>query len=134
ETIGEKLKNNEDEYLALYAIQTTYAIIVKIIAYKVISKIRFNKSLIDFNKLSETDFDTLRHQMNSLEEYAIFRSLGIGKLLEGDFFAWYCSSNQWTNEIGTFVQEIFKILTQYEDKALFQTGENVQDLFRELFM
>ncbi|WP_417431593.1 Eco57I restriction-modification methylase domain-containing protein [Halpernia sp.] len=134
ETIDEELKTNEDEYLALYAIQTTYAIIVKIIAYKVISKIRFNKSLIDFNKLSETDFDTLRHQMNSLEEGAIFRSLGIGNLLEGDFFAWYCSSNQWTNEIGGLVQEIFKILTQYEDKALFQTGENVQDLFRELFM
>lgn len=134
ETIGEELKTNEDEYLALYAIQTTYAIIVKIIAYKVISKIRFNKSLIDFNKLSETDFDTLRHQMNSLEEGAIFRSLGIGNLLEGDFFAWYCSSNQWTNEIGGLVQQIFKILTQYEDKALFQTGENVQDLFRELFM
>jgi len=134
ETIGDELKTNEDEYLALYAIQTTYAIIVKIIAYKVISKIRFNKSLIDFNKLSETDFDTLRHQMNSLEEGAIFRSLGIGNLLEGDFFAWYCSSNQWTNEIGGLVQEIFKILTQYEDKALFQTGENVQDLFRELFM
>ena len=134
EVIGEELKNNEDEYLALYAIQTTYAIIVKVIAYKVISKIRFNKSLIDFNKLSETDFDTLRHQMNSLEEGAIFRSLGIGNLLEGDFFAWYCSSNQWTNEIGSLVQEVFKILTQYEDKALFQTGENVQDLFRELFM
>ena len=78
DTIGEGLKTNEDEYLALYSIQTTYAIIVKIIAYKVISKIRFNKSLIDFNKLSETDFDTLRHQMNSLEEGAIFRSLGIG--------------------------------------------------------
>lgn len=134
DAIGEELKTNEDEYLALYAIQTTYAIIVKIIAYKVISKIRFNKSLIDFNKLSETDFDTLRHQMNSLEEGAIFRSLGIGNLLEGDFFAWYCSSNQWTNEIGSLVQEVFKILTQYEDKALFQTGENVQDLFRDLFM
>lgn len=134
EIIGEKLKSNDDEYLALYAIQTTYAIIVKIIAYKVISKIRFNKSLIDFNKLSETDFDTLRHQMNSLEEGAIFRSLGIGNLLEGDFFAWYCTTNQWTNEIGSLVQNIFKILTQYEDKALFQTGENVHDLFRELFM
>lgn len=134
EVISENLKTNEEEYLALYAIQTTYAIIVKIIAYKVISKIRFNKSLIDFNQLSETSFDTLRHQMNSLEEGAIFRSLGIGNLLEGDFFAWYCSSNQWTNEIGKLIQQVFKILTQYEDKALFQTGENVQDLFRELFM
>lgn len=134
EIIGSKLKSNDDEYLALYAIQTTYAIIVKIIAYKVISKIRFNKSLIDFNKLSESDFETLRHQMNSLEEGAIFRSLGIGNLLEGDFFAWYCSSNQWNNEIGELVQNIFQVLTQYEDKALFQKGENVQDLFRDLFM
>jgi len=134
EVIGEKLKNNEEEYLSLYAIQTTYAIIVKIIAFKVISKIRFNKSWMDFNILSESNFETLRIQMSSLEEGAIFRSLGIGNLLEGDFFAWYCSSNQWNDEIGEFIQEIFKILTQYEDKALFQSGENVQDLFRELFM
>jgi len=132
--VGHKLKNIKEEYLTLYALQTTYAIIVKIIAFKVISKIRFNKSLMDFNKLSETDFDTLRHQMDSLEEGSIFRQLGIGNLLEGDFFAWYCSNNQWSNEIGGFVQEIFKILTQYEDKALFQTGEYAQDLFRDLFM
>lgn len=134
EIIGIKIKNNDEEYLALYAIQTTYAIIVKIIAYKVISKIRFNKSLIDFNKLSESDFETLRHQMNSLEEGAIFRSLGIGNLLEGDFFAWYCSSNQWNVEIGKLIQQVFQVLTQYEDKAIFQKGENVQDLFRDLFM
>lgn len=132
--IGERLKNNHDEYLSLYAIQTTYAIIVKVIAYKVISKIRFNKSLIDFNKLSDADDDTIRIQMYSLEEGAIFRSLGIGNLLEGDFFAWYCSSSQWTPEIGALIKEIFSTLTLYEDKALFQTGENVQDLFRDLFM
>lgn len=134
DVIGSKLLNNNQEYLALYALQTTYAIIVKIIAFKVISKIRFKKSLIDFNKLSESNFEALRHEMNSLEEGAIFRELGIGNLLEGDFFAWYCSSGQWTEEIGSLVQEIFKILTEYEDKAPFQTGENVQDLFRDLFM
>lgn len=134
EYINYNLRSNEDEYLALYAIQTTYAIIVKIIAFKVISKIRFNKSLNRFDTLSEADFNTLRYQMNSLEEGAIFRTLGIGNLLEGDFFAWYCSSNQWSDQIGALVQEIFKILVPYEDKALFQGGENVQDLFRELFM
>jgi hypothetical protein len=134
EALGCRLRTNEDEYLALYAIQTTYAIIVKIIAFKVISKVRFNKSLIDFNKLSESDFDTLRHQMSSLEAGAIFRILGIGNLLEGDFFAWYSSSNQWNDEIGRFVQRIFKVLVHYEDRALFQSGEHVQDLFRELFM
>ena len=34
--------NNDDEYKALYAIQTSYAIIVKAIAYKVLSKICLN--------------------------------------------------------------------------------------------
>jgi hypothetical protein len=134
EITGSKLLDHNQEYQVLYALQTTYAIIVKIIAFKVISKIRFKKSLIDFNKLSESDFTSLMHEMNSLEEGTIFRDLGIGNLLEGDFFAWYCSSNQWTAEIGSLVQEIFKILTEYEDKAIFQRGENVQDLFRDLFM
>ena len=133
EVIGNRLNNNEEEYLTLFAIQTTYAIIVKVIAFKVISKIRFKKHLIDFNALSEAGSEALRYQMNSLEEGAIFRTLGIGNLLEGNFFAWYCSSNQWNNEIGELVQEVFKILTHYEDKAIFQSGENVQDLFRDLF-
>ena len=61
--VGRELKNKDEEYLVLYAIQTTYAIIVKIIAYKVISKIRFNKSLIDFNKLANADPETLRFQL-----------------------------------------------------------------------
>ena len=132
--VAKKLKTNDEEYLVLYALQTTCAIIVKIIAYKVISKIRFSKSLIDFNQLSSANFNTLRLQMNSLEEGAIFRSLGIGNLLEGDFFAWYSSDQQWNDDVGKLVQEIFIILTQYEDKALFENGENVYDLFKDLFM
>jgi hypothetical protein len=41
--VNENLSKQNDEYLALYAIQTAYAIIIKIIAYKVISKIRFSQ-------------------------------------------------------------------------------------------
>ncbi len=132
--VSDKLKTNDEEYLALYALQTTYAIIVKIIAFKVLSQIRFNRSLIDFDKLSFADFNTLRLQMNLLEEGAIFRSLGIGNLLEGDFFAWYSTNTQWNDDIGELIQEIFKVLTSYEDKALFENGENVCDLFKDLFM
>jgi hypothetical protein len=132
--IGEKLKNNNDEYLVLYSLQTTYAIIVKIIAYKVISKIRFDRELIDFNQLSTADYMTLRYQMNSLEEGAIFRILGIGNLLEGDFFSWYSSEHQWTDQIGILIREIFLKLIPYEDKAIFENGENIIDLFKDLFM
>ncbi|WP_029034074.1 Eco57I restriction-modification methylase domain-containing protein [Salinimicrobium terrae] len=132
--VNEKFKSKDDEYLTLYALQTTYAIIVKIIAYKVISKVRFDESLIEFNKLALSDSNSLRHQMNELEEGAVFRNLGIGNLLEGDFFAWYSTPEQWNSDIGNLVGEIFQILTPYEDKAIFDDVINVFDLFKDLYM
>jgi len=126
--------DNESEYRALYAIQTTYAIIVKIIAYKVISKLQFNKSLIEFSSLSNSSSEVLLRQMQNLEDGAIFRSLGVGNLLEGDFFSWYCNDAQWSDEIAVHIRDIFKILTIYEDKGIFETFEQVQDLFKDLFM
>lgn len=132
--VGSKLNVQDDEYLALYALQTTYAIIVKIIAYKVTSKMRFNKSLIDFNSLSSADSESLRIQLSELEEGAIFRNLGIGNLLEGDFFSWYCSDEQWNTDISKLVKEIFSLLTPYEDKAIFEQGDKATDLFKDLFL
>ena len=40
------VKDKEDEYTMLYSLQTTYAIIVKLIAHKVINSIHFNKDSI----------------------------------------------------------------------------------------
>ncbi|MCD4677124.1 MAG: SAM-dependent methyltransferase [Desulfobacula sp.] len=132
--VNQKFSKQDDEYLALYALQTTYAIIVKIIAYKVTSKMRFHKSLIDFSTLSNSESQPLRLQMNELEEGAIFRNLGIGNLLEGDFFSWYCVSDQWNEEISNLVKEIFNILTPYEDKAIFEQSNKASDLFKDLFL
>jgi hypothetical protein len=132
--IDTSFKDNETEYLILYSLQTAFAILVKIIAYKVVSKIRFNQSLIEFHKLAEADSDALRDQMYLLEEGAIFRSMGIGNLLEGDFFAWYSTKNQWNNEIGCVIKEVFAVLSRYEDKALFDKGNDARDLFKDLFL
>ena len=134
DVIGEDFQEQNDEYLSLYALQTTYAIIVKIIAYKVISKVKFNHSLIDFNVLASADSNALRHQMYELEEGAVFRDIGIGNLLEGDFFAWYSAKEQWNDNIGILVQKIFKLLTPYEDKSIFNKVEKVSDLFKDLYM
>ncbi len=136
EAVGEKFPegNNDIEYKALYAIQTTYAIIVKIIAYKVISKLQFNRPLIDFANLANSRSDVLLQQMISLEDGAIFRSIGVGNLLEGDFFSWYSNESQWSEDIASEIKQIFKTLSIYEDKGMFESFEQVQDLFKDLFM
>ena len=127
--------DNETEYMALYAIQTAYAIIVKIIAYKVITSVRSQQYIMDFSELSNSDLATTRTHLYRLEEGAIFRDMGLGNLLEGDFFAWYCTDKQWSDDIAVSVKNVFKVLTQYEDHKMFGTEHiKIQDLFKDLFM
>ena len=86
---GRCFQQNDDEYKALFCIQTAYAIIVKSLAFKVISRIRYHQELVNFNNLIDYDSDTLRQQLEYFENGAIFREYGITNLLEGDFFSWY---------------------------------------------
>lgn len=102
--LGYKFSDKDDEYLSLYALQTAYAIIVKSIAFKVVSQVRFNKSLISFGESINQDSEALRVQFSRLEEGAVFREYGITNLLEGDFFSWYCVENQWNESISECIK------------------------------
>lgn len=125
--------DNETEYKALYAIQTSYAIIVKIIAYKVLCSIRAKQADVSFGNLAQGSSTTLRSHLDRLESGAIFRDEGFGNLLEGDFFAWYCTPSQWTAGIAAATKKVFAILSEYESNHMFHGGV-VQDLFKDLFM
>ena len=125
--------DNDSEYRALYAIQTSYAIIVKVIAFKVLTSIRSGKIDKGFEDLAHGSSLLLRTHLDRIESGAIFRSEGFGNLLEGDFFAWYCTSDQWNDSIGDAVKEVFVILSEYENHHMFDGGK-VQDLFKDLYM
>ncbi len=128
-----EFKDVDEEYIALYALQTAYAIIVKIIAYRIISIVRYKQSFINFESLSTLDSNALRQQLSSLEEGEIFRKYGIINLLEGDFFAWYVSEEQWNNEIANCLSDIFKILTLYANNAILNEKNKSLDFFKELY-
>jgi len=122
-----------DQYSALFALQTTYAIIVKLIAYRIISELRFEKVLKSYHSWLTADEKTLRIFCESLEEGDIFRDLGIINLLEGDFFSWYADSNQWNNEIANIIRRILEILARYENASeIFKTRQTT-DLFKGLY-
>ena len=75
--LGVELTDTEDEYLALFALQTAYAIVIKVIAYKLISQIRFDESLISFDRTMQMESEQLRVQFSRLENGAIFREYGL---------------------------------------------------------
>lgn len=134
----EKLLNTsfaeiDEEYSALFALQTAYVIIVKIVAYRIANIVRYSNSFIDFESLSSFDYNALRLQLVSLEEGAIFREYGITNLLEGDFFSWYSTNEQWSKEIASCLSNIFKILNMYSDKSVLNTSSKSTDFFKELY-
>lgn len=123
----------DEEYSALFALQTAYVIIVKIVGYRIASIVRYDKSFIDFESLSSFDNNALRLQLVSLEEGAIFRNYGITNLLEGDFFSWYSTDEQWSKEIAECISDIFKILNMYSDKSVLNSSSKSTDFFKELY-
>ena len=126
-------KKSKEQYMALFALQTTYAIIIKMIAYRIISELRFDKQLKSYQTVLRANENSLRIFCQKLEDGEIFRDLGIINLLEGDFFSWYSDSNQWNEEIANFVTKILEILARYENTNQIFQSEKVVDLFKGLY-
>lgn len=128
-----EFKKNDEEYKALFCIQTAYAIIVKSIAFKVVSKIKYHQELLRFSDLLDYDSDALRKLLEDFENGAIFRDYGITNLLEGDFFSWYTNVEQWNNQIAENIKQLAIILSRFSDTPILKSGNKCQDFFKSLY-
>ncbi|WP_336715494.1 Eco57I restriction-modification methylase domain-containing protein [Chryseobacterium mucoviscidosis] len=131
--LGIKIIDSETDYKALFALQTTYAIIVKLIACKVVTKIEFNKNIEYFSDLSKIDFDTLREFIQYIEDGYVFQTGGIRNLLEGDFFSWYCLEEIWSDEEAQIILKLINILEGYSIN-FYRHGYGTIDIFIDLYM
>ena len=133
ELFGLKFKQNDEEYKALFCIQTAYAIIVKSIAFKVVSFIKYKQNLLSFNTLTESDSETLRGQLEYIENGGLFRDYGIMNLLEGDFFSWYVNKEQFNEELASALKKLFSILGRFGESQVLSSISKSQDFFKELY-
>lgn len=127
-------QNDEiDHTRALFALQTTYAIIVKLVALRVLSELRFNTAAVHFHELATLGFEELRRELERMEDGHLFRELAINNLLEGDFFAWYVDPNQWTPELYEAIQGVITTLSDYEGRGPTLRPGTISDIFRQLY-
>lgn len=127
------IEESELDYKALFALQTTYAVIVKLIACKVVTKIEFNKDIEYFSDLSEIDYSTLRQFIEYIEDGYVFQTGGVRNLLEGDFFSWYCAEEIWSDEQAKLILDIINILEGYSFD-FYKHGFTTIDIFIDLYM
>lgn len=121
------------EYKSLFALQTTYAIIVKLIACKVIDKLDFGKKTKAYSDLTSVSASDLQIFLEKLEDGYVYRSSNIVNLLEGDFFSWYSAKEQWDEELWKLVLGIIRLIDEYSVFS-FDTFYEPVDIFKELYM
>ena len=118
---------------ALFAIQTAYTIIIKLVAYYIVDNIFFSQSELKFDNFKKLDSESLRARLEQIENGDIFKDLGIYNLLEGDFFSWYVDEETWDNELYSSINECTHILSVYDNNQLIFSENNIHDLFIDLY-
>lgn len=123
----------EMEYRALYALQTTYAIIVKLIACKVVDKLEYNDNTKHYYDLTNITSIELQKFFEKMEDGYSYKSNNIFNFLEGDFYSWYADKNQWSTDFWKLVLAVIKTIDQYSAFSFNITYQPI-DIFKDLYM
>lgn len=122
----------DEEYKVLFALQTATAIVAMLIAYKVVSVIKGDKSTYSLANLYDKESRFLRIELLHMSNGSVSSKLRIYNLLEIGCFSWVFDESQWTEDIYNAINEIVDILLKYENMP--DLTSNTDDLFRDLYM
>ncbi|WP_455040169.1 Eco57I restriction-modification methylase domain-containing protein [Lancefieldella rimae] len=127
-----KLDDNDLDHKALFALQTTYALVIKLIACKVIGKLAYDDNIQYFSDLANVGSEQLLDFLVKLEDGYVFKAGGVRNLLEGDFFSWYASAEQWCPAISTPIKDIIAQIEIYA--TVSNSRVETVDVFKDLYM
>ncbi|HCY8633682.1 TPA: hypothetical protein O2A75_002818 [Staphylococcus aureus] len=130
----EEINDARSEYLALFSLQTTYAIIIKLIACKLLSKRLSNSENIKyFDDLTTVSSNELKTFLEKIEDGYSFADNGIYNLLEGDFFSWYNLDNHWDYELFLLFNELISKIEEYTTFTFLHEHKSI-DVFKDLYI
>jgi methylase of polypeptide subunit release factors len=127
-------KVNVDPEKLLFALHTYYALIMKLLAAEVASLYMAPRLLSYLKTLEDAYYrghETLRDELQRLEEGGIFATLGIINFMEADYFAWYL--DEWDENVAKCVMSIVSVLSNYDPTTAELEPERVRDLFKRLY-
>lgn len=122
-----------DETKALFTLQTSYCIIIKLIAYKTLQMTVLNDLGVKFEELEKLQSNILRSQISYIENGESFKQLNIHNLLDKDFFSWYLEDEIWNQDIAEALQVCIGILKDYDINQRIFAKEITHDLFNNLY-
>ena len=126
------INNNESEFKAIYALQTTYAIIVKLIACRAVDFVNFNDKVNTYHDLTALNSSSAQTFFQKMEDGYSYK-MGVQNFLEGDFFSWYSDEQQWNDAIFNNINGILELVDTYSTFSFNVKFEPI-DVFKDLYM
>lgn len=113
-----------------YAIQTYYALFIKLLVTVMLNKRRVNWG-ID-TQINFGDKNATYEELKSIESGKIFESLGIANFIEEDFFCWYLEC--WDEDLYVYIKELIRKIYKYDFRDYEKLSDiGSQDLLRKLY-
>jgi hypothetical protein len=116
-----------------FAIETYYALVLKLIAAEVASRF-YDSALMSFIhtlKREIGDEEKLRNKLKEFEEGGPAAWYGISNLLEGQLFSWYLDA--WSDDVYKAVKEVVEKLSDYDVESLTLNPRWARDVFKLLY-
>ncbi|MEM1918154.1 MAG: hypothetical protein QW504_05680 [Sulfolobales archaeon] len=128
---------DEVNYDALvFAIQTYYAFIMKLLAAEVVYLYGGGRLLKSYiaeldDKYASGGVNALKDALAELESGGIFKTFGYENFLEGDYFSWYLG--ELDKDLADVLAEIVRRLADYEPATPQLEPEYARDLLKRLY-
>lgn len=114
-----------------FCLHTYYATFIKILAVQVVQYYAMPKLGTDLKQAATFESNELREYLRKIENGGIFKELGIGNFIEGDFFGWYLEI--WNDEIYQAFKELISTLANYSLVTLDVDPDTTRDLLKKLY-
>lgn len=114
---------------ALFALQTYFAILTKLIASLALG-LYVPRAEWDLAEIATGDDDDLHEDIEHLEAGELFRRAGLLNAIEPDVFSWYVD---WTPGVRDRVRSLIDDLHQYDPATLRVSPEDARDLLKDLY-
>lgn len=129
ETTNTEIEESE----ALFALQTSYVIIIKLIARNTLADNFFGSKNEVFTNLLEQEGNSFRNALRRVDNGFDFKMVHLINLIESDFFSWYLEDGQWNKMIENRIKDIVRTLDEYVSSQRVYNRNNVHDIFKELY-
>lgn len=129
----EALGPDEGEAGWLLAAQAAYALVVKLVAARVLEALRPGPEVPAFDMLAVASDDALRRFLAALEDGRPMRAAGLDDVIVADGPGWCAAAERWTPGLARAARAAIAHVATYDAGALLRPSADPCDLFRPLY-